>query len=335
MPAKPYRIRAAVLTGLPEFARQHGVDLLAALARAGVPESALTDPNLKVPVAAVNDLFEQLSALTGVAHVGLVMSNSITFARMGVVGQYALRYPTIDTLSPAITSHIHAHNEALSYWFETSGDVTVVHVEFVSGLPILTNQMTEMAMGTVYGNYRAVAGPQWKPQGIYFRHPSSASSEADQFFGLKVSFGSEFDGMLIKTADMALPNRLFRPEVAQTVANAVRDDVTHAVRGLVCSLLPSGRCRVETVAGMLGINRRTLHRRLSAAEASFVDIVNGVRTEYALRYLAVEDRPVSAVADMLGFPSQANFSYWFRRQIGLSPSTWRRNQHALKTTLTP
>jgi AraC-like DNA-binding protein len=102
--------------------------------------------------------------------------------------------------------------------------------------------------------------------------------------------------------------------------NATMED---KVRELVRLQLPAGRCTIERVARQLDVDRRTLHRKLAAEGRTFSDILESVRTEIATRILQSRERPLTAVADLLGFSDLSAFSRWFRARFGLSPSAWR------------
>ena len=56
---------------------------------------------------------------------------------------------------------------------------------------------------------------------------------------------------------------------------------------------------------------------------TFSAIVDAVRTELANRYIANRERPLSAVAEMLGFSHSSAFSRWFKKRFGRSVSAWR------------
>ena len=72
--------------------------------------------------------------------------------------------------------------------------------------------------------------------------------------------------------------------------------MTDKVRELVWLQLASGRCAVEQVAGQLGMDRRTLHRRLGFANRG---------------------RALGSIADMLEFSSFSAFSRWFHGRFGI------------------
>lgn len=48
------------------------------------------------------------------------------------------------------------------------------------------------------------------------------------------------------------------------------------------------------------------------------------KTETATQLLTSTDLPVSAIADSLGFGSQFYFSNFFKKQTGMTPSSYRR-----------
>ena len=95
------------------------------------------------------------------------------------------------------------------------------------------------------------------------------------------------------------------------------------VSELIVALLPDGVCSVERVAQHLGMDRRTLHRRLAAEGVTFSGILDDRRRDMAASLLTTSDRPLQSVADLLGFSSLSAFAHWFRRHFGQSASAWR------------
>jgi len=92
---------------------------------------------------------------------------------------------------------------------------------------------------------------------------------------------------------------------------------------IILGLLPGGRCSAELVARYLGVNRRTLHRRLTEERTTFSALLDDVRAEAAQRYLADADRPIGELASMLGLSDASALSRWFSGRFGRSPRQWR------------
>ena len=86
-----------------------------------------------------------------------------------------------------------------------------------------------------------------------------------------------------------------------SIAELPTTTLSDKVRELIWVLLPSGRCSIEQVAQRLGVDRRTVHRRLASEGETFSAILDAVRSELVTRYIKDSDRPLSVVAEMLGF----------------------------------
>ncbi|MFC0315486.1 helix-turn-helix transcriptional regulator [Gordonia phosphorivorans] len=106
---------------------------------------------------------------------------------------------------------------------------------------------------------------------------------------------------------------------------------TVRTRQLVEMLLPTGRCSVDQVASSLGVDRRTVHRRLTAEGTTFSAVVDDTRAALADHLVAGQRHSFTDVGAMLGFSSPSNFARWFRRRFGCTPREWRSTR-ASRTT---
>jgi AraC-like DNA-binding protein len=96
------------------------------------------------------------------------------------------------------------------------------------------------------------------------------------------------------------------------------------VRRLIYLFLPTGRATINQVAQSLGRNTRTLQRELDRLGASFSSLLNHVRRDLVVGYLANPRFEVGHVAGMLGFMQHASFTRWFSREFGETPTDWRQ-----------
>src|SRR5262245_57599681 len=100
------------------------------------------------------------------------------------------------------------------------------------------------------------------------------------------------------------------------------------VRECIYMMLPSGLCSAHHVARRLGVDRRTIHRQLAKEGETFSALMDSVRTELVTRYVGNRDRPLAAIAELLGFSALSAFSRWFRAKFGCTVSQWRIAQSA-------
>jgi AraC-like DNA-binding protein len=106
-----------------------------------------------------------------------------------------------------------------------------------------------------------------------------------------------------------------RPGIAAAVERIVRRDL--------------GRSwLLGNVARELHVSTRTLQRRLSAAERTFSDLVQEIRTQEARRLLLESKLNLTAIGYACGFADSSHFNRTFKRRFGASPGSWRRRQLA-------
>jgi AraC-like DNA-binding protein len=123
------------------------------------------------------------------------------------------------------------------------------------------------------------------------------------------------------------PARYSQKLLASVLAHSAR--FTDRVRQLVVLLLPRGLCRVDVVAQHLGVDRRTVHRKLLAEGTSFSALLEAERRALASRYVEGTDRPLTDVAALLGFAAPSAFARWHAASFGCSAA--RRRAAAAQT----
>ncbi|MBK6533536.1 MAG: helix-turn-helix transcriptional regulator [Deltaproteobacteria bacterium] len=81
---------------------------------------------------------------------------------------------------------------------------------------------------------------------------------------------------------------------------------------------------LKRVAAQLRMSERSLQRRLADEGESFDAIVDALRRDLALRYLADPKIAVAEVAYLLGYSEPSPFHRAFKRWTGRTPAEARR-----------
>lgn len=102
------------------------------------------------------------------------------------------------------------------------------------------------------------------------------------------------------------------------------DEFLRELRDCVVKLLPSGEVSIDAVAMDLNVSRRTLQRRLSDRDTQFSQVLQAVRAELALNYLADQRLGITDIAFLLGYGDQSSFSSAFKSWYGQSPRDYRQ-----------
>jgi AraC-like DNA-binding protein len=324
-------IRSASLTNFPDVARKAGLDPERLLRELGLPERCLRDPDLKVAIDSVREVLEVAAQRSGVEAFGLLMAEKRRLSNLGPVGLLIREQPTLRLAIDALVRYGRRLNEVLFLTIEETGDVVVLREELIVGHTGPVRQSTELAIGVVFRMLRAFLGPDWKPRRVCFAHDAPRDrSVHERVFGPNVEFGHDFNGIVCARRDLDAPNPNADPAMAHYARQLLDAEkgregpiTTSQVRQLVLTLLGSGQCTIDQVAQHLGVDRRTVHRRLASEGQTFSDIVEAVRCELADRYLKNRNRTLADVSSLLGFSAPSGFSRWYRQQFNATPSERR------------
>jgi AraC-like DNA-binding protein len=125
-------------------------------------------------------------------------------------------------------------------------------------------------------------------------------------------------GILDQTPELG--NRLTRTMLEETCERLIgQSRISSGLSGEVYQLLlnaPSQFPSMTAVAEQLGLQERTLRRRLAAEDSSYGAIVDDVRRKLAIEYLQTTRMSVDDVAWKVGFSDSANLRRAIRRWTG-------------------
>ena len=102
------------------------------------------------------------------------------------------------------------------------------------------------------------------------------------------------------------------------------DELLFSLKQSIAQYLPEGDVTIDKLASKLNVSRRTLQRRLSERNTSFLNVLQEVRSRVALRYLADDRLAITEIAFLLGYADQGSFSSAFKGWHGISPRDYRR-----------
>ena len=324
-------VRSGSLTGYVEVTRQLGLNPGNFLREVGLDASALADPQTRISAAAACRLLELTAASASCQTLGLQIAETRQKFGFGVIAILLAHKRTLREVLLATVQYRHLLNEALGIYVETAGDTVTIREEIVTEASIAKRQATELAVGIMARHCSAVLGAHWKPRSVHFIHSGPVELHVHRrFFGCPPVFNSDFNGIVCDAADLDRPNPLADPELvryAESLAAPLNvsgpDAIVMDVRRAIYLLLPLEQASIETIADHLRLGVRTLQRNLDAAGTSFSTLVDEVRHELALRYMANPRYSIGRVGALLGYTRQSSFTHWFTQRFGMTPRLWR------------
>jgi AraC-like DNA-binding protein len=323
--------RYAALTGYAALSDSLGLDWAPLMRRVRLDPAGLAVQDRWISAAAVARLLEISAAASGREDFGLRLVEFRRLANLGPLTLVIREEPDVRSVLETLIRNQQTYNQAISIHLSEADGLATIRMDLELGEPVGTRQAMELAVGGLHHIHRNLHGRRWQPLSVCFSHPAPADlSTHFRIFGHAVQFQREFAGIVLRASDLAAPNEiadpLLRPYAHQFLGSiASPADITAMtrVRELIEVLLPTGHCSIVQVARSLGVDRRTVHRRLADSGETFSSLLNSVRAELSERLVPNPRRSLTEIAAELGFSELSSFSRWFRGQFGCTPKEWR------------
>jgi AraC-like DNA-binding protein len=328
---RSYHVRGATLSNYGEVAGRFGLDAAAMLKRFGIDRRALVDKDARIPAEGVVSLLEASALESGCETFGLRMAEARRLSDFGAVSLLITHQATVREALMSVVGYRQLVNPALVVDVDEHDGIAVVREELLLTGRGAMRQSHELAIGVLYRMFRTLLGPRWRALSANFAHPPPADLTVHRrLFGPICEFNSDFHGLTCGRADLDAPNPSADPNLALLAERYLRtlpapegQSLSQDVQKAIHLMLPVGGAAIGRVAASLGFNERTLQRRLAAEGADFAGLLNDVRRELAVRYVATAALPLARAADLLGYARQSSFSRWFAEEFGQSATAWR------------
>jgi AraC-like DNA-binding protein len=329
--SRPRFVRSALLLAFADAARSLGLDPYHMLRRAGLPVAALDHPDYQIPADRIQALLADSAKAAGSEEFGLLVGRSFKLSMLGPLGLLMREQPSVRAAVDVLQRYLRYQDDNTDIRTEPSGAGLMVVPELISPRTRGSRQMIDFTVATYVQVFRGLLGDDWRPARVALARPPPADPAPYQALLGAVEFGASFSGFLMTQRDLATFRGRADPQMAREIARYIEASaapqaasVSETVSALILRLLPDGDCTVDRVAKHLGVDRRTVHRRLAAEGRSFSQLLDRARRDVATWQLSHGDRPLSEVTALVGFSRLSTFSRWFRSAYGTQPSEFRR-----------
>ena len=328
-------VRGNILIEFRRLADALAIDADALFRRVGIERGCLEDPETALPMRAVAELLELAATTSGIDDLGQRLGEARGLPDLGPLILMLREEETVRGALLTLTSLLYLHSDAL-YMRLDDDEVPVLVIDLIAGGTDHWRQAMESTVASTTTILRWLLGETWTPESVSFTHSRPASVlRHERFFKCPVDFLQSFNGLVLERAhlDRRLPasSPILKRQIQRLIQSInVAPDETYLrrVTQVVAMALPRGEAKAELVASYLGVERRTLHRRLKRAATNFSGVLETVRRDLASQYILGSDRPLSDIANLIGFDSLSTFSRWFSKSHGVAPARWRNQQRA-------
>ncbi|HEY2706656.1 MAG TPA: AraC family transcriptional regulator [Caulobacteraceae bacterium] len=333
--SRPRFVRSALLIAFAEAARSLGLDPYHMLRRSGLPVAALDSADFQIPADKVQVLLADCAKSAGTEEFGLLVGRAFKLSLKGPLGLLMSVQPDVRAAVEVLQRYLRYQNDNVDIRTEPVSSGLLVLPQLISARTRASRQMVELTVSMYVQIFRELLGPYWTPEQVSFAHPAPPHPAPYRSAFGSVVFNAHFSGFVLTQDDLATPLAQGDPQMAREIARYIEASAApmglttaDAVSALILRLLPDGDCSVDRVAQHLGVDRRTVHRRLASEGKSFTQLLENARREVATWQLSHNDQPLTEVTALVGFSSLSTFSRWFRTAYGMQPSEFRRLSHA-------
>lgn len=327
-------IRIAPVIPIPDLLSERGIDPAAVFATVGLGLDALADPDNPVPFTAVGRLIDRCTELTGCRHFGLLLGERGGPGTLGLVGLLMQHSADVEAALRNAILYLHLHDRGAVVTLRARDGVASVGYALY-GPPVgSSDQIADAALAITCNVLRALCGADWAASEVLLAHRRPADSRPYQrFFRAPVRFDAAENAVRFPAKWLRHPLPDTSPDLRAMVHGQLAwldarygTDFPAKVRRMVRTLLVSGECSADHVAGLFAMQRRTLSRRLQAEGATFEGILDEIRSQAAREFLRHTEMSIAQISSVVGYADVSAFTRAFRRWTGATPAQWRSSQ---------
>lgn len=324
---------AAYVLLLLDVLKRWQIDETELLTAHGLDRQMLTSPTARLPLEAMNSLYQEALALTNEPGLPFYLGMQMKLSSHGFIGFAAM---TADTVSQALelverfislrimgfAIRVVRDGERAHLYLDTSLTQQPLRDAAVAALMVGLGQMAQVVTGETLFGEADIDIPE-NPRFEEFRYILPAQITFGQSCN-RISFDASYLDLPLVMADAASMQLAVEQCERELVAIGLHNRFVRQVRELIYRENEGFR-GVEAVATDLHMSERTLKRQLALEGTTFSDILEDLRRQKAILLLDDPRQNQERIAEQLGYSDVANFNRAFKRWTGTTPGLYRRN----------
>ena len=324
-------LRVAPLGNTEPLLRSMGFDPEPILATVGLNFTDFLNLDNRIAYAKAGRLLEHCVTITGYDHFGLLLGQCVPITNMGIPGLLANTASNVNAALQDIVKHFNLHDQGGLVTLNTGSRYTAFGYAVASADTRAVEQIYDLCMAITCGMMRSFCGSDWNPARVELTHrPPEDPQPYKEYFRAPVVFDSNRSAVVFANKWLDVPlvtaDANYHQKIAadaQALRQSIPNSVSLEVRIALHSQLAHAKPNAASIADILGLHERTLHRRLHSESTSFRALLEDTRRISSCNYLKGTTLSISSIANALGYGSTGAFDHAFQRWYGKSPKQWR------------
>ncbi|MBX3204841.1 MAG: AraC family transcriptional regulator [Labilithrix sp.] len=331
-------VSAGIGAMIVAIAEARGVDPAGLIAASAFDPKRGADPDARIPIATEQLLWHEAATRAADDAFGVHAAELVQPGAFDVL-DYAVRTaPTLRSALERLVRYNRLVHDVAVWTLVPRGAVLRVEHTFRVDSVTQHRHSAEFTIGSIVTIGTQIAGERVLTRAVGFRHARPASVEANaelrRLFGVEPAFLQPVNYVELDAAFVDRANPKSDPALSRVIERhaesllAARPEPTlgtvDRVRRILAGALGEGDITLAGVAQKLKMSERSLQRRLADDGVGFDALLDEVRRDLALRYLADPKIAIAEVAYLLGYSEPSPFHRAFKRWTGKTPTEARK-----------
>jgi AraC-like DNA-binding protein len=298
--------------------RTAGIKIEPLLSRVGLTIDQINDPERRISASNQIAFLQAAAEALNDDLLGFTLAQEFDLRDLGLLYYVMASSDTLGDASKRVARYSRITNEAIVLQYHEAREPTLRLV--YSGIPRHTDlQQIEFCIVAIIRLSRVLSDRWFLPRHISISHiRPKGIAKFSSLLGKSLEFGGSADeiNFPIGSADWALVdadqrlNKILRKLCEDSLSSRGSNTSTlrAQVENTISPLLPHGQAKLDVVARRIGMSARTLTRRLAEEGLTFNEILQQLKSSFAIRYLEEDSIPISKIAWLLGFEDASSFT---------------------------
>jgi AraC-like DNA-binding protein len=332
-----YDVAGYHIRGFLEGLRGLGLAVDELLREFSFDRALLEDPEVRFAETQVLTLWLHAEQRYGKPSFGFDLAMRIPLGKLELIDYLVAACPTAGAGIECLDHHARLCASGFTYAIqsfthegESGRRILAAHHHPLSALP---RSMSEYTWTLIVSRLRRACGQAFAPVLWLRERPNVPAAELLEALG-RVPETAEEEALFVSDAQWKLDNARRDPMLQNLMLAHARDVAARlpepsflsSVQGAIVSAMHRGDAGIERVATRIGLTPRTLQRRLALDGLTYQQVLEQLRRELALQYLATARLSLTEISALLAYTDTTAFGRAFRRWTGRTPAAFRQAQ---------
>jgi AraC-like DNA-binding protein len=299
----------------------------------------LKNPDSKISMAKLDDIFQTAQLMTNDEFLGLHMGETITRPFSHIIGHLMMNCETMAHALNIFCKFQKLIDETTQTTFYEEDDCTVIESVIHDKSIRMLRQVAEYKISGTYSYAKLLTAKTIRLIRIDFEHKApSIQKEYERIFGCRLHFNQRRNALVIDSECLSFP--ILEPnskllEILETYAKDMlkaanaSDTYTQETTRLLISMMPGSLPNINEIAKKQAISVRKLQIKLKEEGTGYRKLLDDVRKAMAIKYLTNNTISIGEISYVLGFSEPSAFHRAFKRWTQRTPETFRMEHGAV------